>query len=715
MTLQTPPTSRDAYAGAALDRECEAAARASAGRNEQLNRSGFALGQLVGAGMLDREEVERRLLTAAEMSGYIAKDGRPAALATIRSGMDKGEREPRSLPEERNTSPRTTRAGNVVPLSPASKPAPRVSGVPLPAWTPPNDKGKPKLFAVGREEPDRTAGEIRRHAYRRDGHTVRVKVKTGPTSWLDFYRVRRPDGADGWQGRKPDGFVPAPYVGPADAFDPFDPECVGEDLFWPEGEKDVDSLQALGLCAFTFGGASDVLDCTDLLRGRNVVVLTDNDAPGAKSGTRKLDVARQSAASVRMVDFPEMPTGADVSDWIAAGGTADALAVRIAARPDALRPAPVIAATPFRWIDPRTIPPRGWIYGRHYIRKFVSCTISPGGIGKSSLAIVEALAIVSGRPLLNVHPAERTNVWYWNGEDPQDELDRRLMGAALDHGLAPTDIDGRLFVDTGRTKPINVAQQTRAGVTIAHPIIAAMKQTIRNNRIGLVIIDPFVSCHAVVENDNGAVNDVATVWAQIADETGCGVELIHHSRKTGGAEVTVEDGRGAVALLAKARSARALNGMTAEQAEEAGVENHRLYFNHYAGKSNLAPPSDDATWVTLKSVDLDNHQGNRPSDQVGVARAWEWPSSLRDCDVQDLRKVQDRVRDGRFREDPRAADWVGYVVAEVLGLDASDAGAKKRISKILVTWTKARMFKVVATPDEHRKVRKWVEVDQWAT
>jgi hypothetical protein len=60
-------------------------------------------------------------------------------------------------------------------------------------------------------------------------------------------------------------------------------------------------------------------------------------------------------------------------------------------------PVPVIAATPFTWRDPRSIPPRRFVYDKHYIRQFISTTVAPGGVGKSSLGIVEALSMASGR------------------------------------------------------------------------------------------------------------------------------------------------------------------------------------------------------------------------------------------------------------------------------------------------------------------------------
>ncbi len=139
--------------------------------------------------------------------------------------------------------------------------------------------------------------------------------------------------------------------------------------------------------------------------------------------------------------------------------------------------------------------------------------------------------------------------------------------------------------------------------------------TIRANKIGLMIVDPFVASHRVVENDNPAIELVAATWAEIADVTGCAIELVHHARKTNGAEITVDDGRGGSALLAKVRSARTLNGMTDNEAARAGVENRRAYLRVQNGKANLAPPAGAAEWYRLESFDLGNGGDGRPSDK----------------------------------------------------------------------------------------------------
>ena len=95
-----------------------------------------------------------------------------------------------------------------------------------------------------------------------------------------------------------------------------------------------------------------------------------------------------------------------------------------------------------------------------------------GGVGKSSLIVVEALAMASGRPLLKPKPEGPLSVWYWNGEDPMEQLQRRFAAAALHHGLTAEDLGDRLFVDSGRDVPIVIAQDNRrAGIFVDEHLI----------------------------------------------------------------------------------------------------------------------------------------------------------------------------------------------------------------------------------------------------
>ena len=82
----------------------------------------------------------------------------------------------------------------------------------------------------------------------------------------------------------------------------------------------------------------------------------------------------------------------------------------------------------------------------------------------------------------------------------------------------PSEIEARLFVDTGRETKIVVAEQTRTGAVVARPIVDAVIATIKRDEIGLMIVDPFVASHRVIENDNPAIELVAATWAEIADD-----------------------------------------------------------------------------------------------------------------------------------------------------------------------------------------------------
>jgi hypothetical protein len=90
-TAQRAIAHPDRYARAALTAESERVAAAPVGtRNDTLNRAAFALGRLVGAGLLDQGDVVRELDAAARRRGL----GRAEIRRTIRSGLTAGRRSP---------------------------------------------------------------------------------------------------------------------------------------------------------------------------------------------------------------------------------------------------------------------------------------------------------------------------------------------------------------------------------------------------------------------------------------------------------------------------------------------------------------------------------------------------------------------------------------------------------------------------------------------
>jgi hypothetical protein len=374
-----------------------------------------------------------------------------------------------------------------------------------------------------------------------------------------------------------------------------------------------------------------------------------------------------------------------------------------------------ISARPYIFCDPTKIPPRDRLYGNHLFRGFASATVAPGGMGKTSLIIAEALAQVTNRPLLKASVASRPlRVWLWNLEDPFEELQRRIQAACLQHGLTADDLGGRLFVN-GRETGLLMAKSTLGGALVLEPVINGIVAEIVAQQIDVLTIDPFVSCHRVSENDNGAVDAVVKAWGRVAGEGKCAVELLHHARKLGlDAQVTAESARGAVAMVAACRDVRVLNRMTKEEADQARVQNHRLYFRLYSDKPNMAPPSEVTDWYCLKSVDLKNGPAGR-SDNVQAVVRWSWPDALDGLTARDLFVVQKRIDEDQWRKDPQATKWAGKAIAEVLELDLELAAHLGRVKSLLKRWIEGGALKIVRRNDQHRKSKAFIEVGQWAT
>jgi hypothetical protein len=223
------------YIQAAIDGEIARVANSTEGeRNENLFKAAASLGSL---GLLEGEII-RYLKPAAESTGLRGKE----FYSTVKSGVKRG-----------SASPRTVPGSSRLPLH-IMAPQPSTI-IKLPERSFPEPKGdRPAFFVGGDAGPSASGDEIRRHIYRRGGKSVRMKIKrvSGYASW---YRTVDSD-VEGWQAGKPDGYVPCPYVG---AIDPFDPQCADSTVYWPEGEKDCDTLGSVGLPAFTFGGTGDGL------------------------------------------------------------------------------------------------------------------------------------------------------------------------------------------------------------------------------------------------------------------------------------------------------------------------------------------------------------------------------------------------------------------------------------------------------------------------
>ncbi len=149
-----------------------------------------------------------------------------------------------------------------------------------------------------------------------DGTLLFQVVRLRPKS----FRQRRPDGRGGWiwkLGRTKQ----VPYRLP---------ELVSSKeryVFIVEGEKAVEALRSLGLTATCSpGGAMKWREeYAAYFVDRDVVILPDNGQAGQRHGMSVAEWLQPVAASVRLLQLPDLPPKGDPFDWIEIGGTAEQL------------------------------------------------------------------------------------------------------------------------------------------------------------------------------------------------------------------------------------------------------------------------------------------------------------------------------------------------------------------------------------------------------
>lgn len=193
-------------------------------------------------------------------------------------------------------------------------------------------------------------------------------------------------------------------------------EILDKDIVYVvEGEKDADRLWSLGIPATTspMGAKNWRAEYAQFLKGKQVVILPDNDADGERYAR---DVARSLqgvATAVKVVRLPGLSEKGDVSDWLATGGTKEAmleLVERTPWCPDDRQPLPAAAQPGERKADDS--PWSGAVPAPKFLAQedvpfegFARDLLAPGaltliaapkGIGKTQIVHALAVALATG-------------------------------------------------------------------------------------------------------------------------------------------------------------------------------------------------------------------------------------------------------------------------------------------------------------------------------
>jgi putative DNA primase/helicase len=418
---------------------------------------------------------------------------------------------------------------------------------------------------AGETNMDRGTYEAKRivatYDYRDESETLLFQsVRYEPKAFAQ----RRPDGK-GWQWNL-DGVRRVLYRLP---------ELLASDLesmvFIVEGEKDVEQLFLLGIVATTnaCGAGKWREEYNEFLRGRMVCILPDNDSPGRKHTSKVSSSLQGVAASIRILELPNLPPGGDFSDWLESGGTREQLEELAQSAPEVSpqtevdeRKARVNFSAPqlIRMSDVETEEVT-WLW-----YPYIPCgklTIIEGdpGLGKSWLLCAFSAAITAGTSLptdcLNV----AKNVLMLSAEDGiADTLKPRLEKLGADSTRLFTLIEPLTLDETG---------------------LHRLEELIIKSKAALVTIDPlfgFTGRNVDIHRANECRSITARL-AVIAERYKCAIIAVRHLAKARGNGHALNAGIGSIDITAAVRSVLLVGKDPNDDANRAIVQI----------KNNLAP------------------------------------------------------------------------------------------------------------------------------
>ena len=272
-----------------------------------------------------------------------------------------------------------------------------------------------------------------------------------------------------------------------------------------------------------------------------------------------------------------------------------------------------------------SLPPRPWLYRRLLMRGEITALAATGAAGKSLVSLTVAAHLALGRDWAGFKlaaPGEPGRSLIYNAEDSQEEMARRLYACCSQLNVDPATVTPSMSLVSGKSlaKKMRLVEMTREGPKVNEEAAWTLANVCFHQGISLLVLDPLVKLHrGLNESDNGQMDVVMELLADIAAKAGVAMLLAHHLAKPGMAGTAsyvgnVDAMRGAGNIATSARAAFTLAGPTEDDVSRYNLtrqQRDRLVRLDDA-KMNLALKSGEPVWLEKHTILLPN------GDEVGA-------------------------------------------------------------------------------------------------
>jgi hypothetical protein len=293
-------------------------------------------------------------------------------------------------------------------------------------------------------------------------------------------------------------------------------------------------------------------------------------------------------------------------------------------------------------------------------------------------------------------------------KDDHNELWRCLLAICTHHKVDRSELDGWLFSTTvnGPKLAERVVGERQLGA-----LDTMLRESIEALRPDLIILDPFVKLHALVENDNADMDFVCTQLVKIAHDFDIAVDCPAHTRKGELEAGNSDNRRGASAQRDAGRLDYTLTHMTEDEAERFGIDAdaRKDYVRLDRAKANIVRRSIKAFWVRMVSVNLGNLTEQYPDgDEVQAIEAWIPPAVWADVTDEQIDAILDEIDKGldggrRYSDAPNANDRAAWRLVQQHCADKAEAQCRE----VITTWVENGVLvrKNIHDPDRREKAK----------
>lgn len=347
-------------------------------------------------------------------------------------------------------------------------------------------------------------------------------------------RYVRPDGDKGFFQELPDGTKKLGGVRRVLYRLPelLDPDNAHRVVYVVEGEKDVDTLVRRGFLATTNAqGAGKwhtvAAHAQQVLRDRDVVVVTDADDVGRRHARQVSDSLRGITRELRVLEPP--PPHKDVTDLLSAGGTLDQLVpIQSDTVPPSDKDAP--AAEPIEASKPlievadadaifAPLPPIEFsVEALRMAPGAPTAFAGPMFVAKTMFAQEIAIAKASGSRVLDIWHSKRGKVVHVDNEQGRRITFERYQRLARARGLTADDLRGYLEVALFPAVTLDAPGAYDAYMRLF-------------DGAAIAILDSQKALTPSVDENASEARAPLDMLSSISDRTGCMVIVLDHTRK----------------------------------------------------------------------------------------------------------------------------------------------------------------------------------------